>query len=198
MTTNTGERLDWNNLLAGFLGSIVGGGSSFGAIWIQARIGRRNQRDQEHEIVQNYLLALRAEIETLWKRYEETAGQLIVALPLNQPLIGFWPVGHDYFSVYQGNSFLLGRVKDDELRLLIVKTYTIARGIIDSFRLNNEMNQKLENLIVLAAQTANPAFTQQAAAQRNAIAHYAGQLKSRHYELRDHVERLLKSIGRSV
>lgn len=193
-----GATVAWDNLLSGLLGSIVGGLCSVGAVWFQSTQTRADQRVAEKRIIRSYLLSLRTEVETLWKRYEETAGQLVTSLGLNQPLLGFWPVTHDYFTVYNTNAFLLGRVEDDELRTLIVRTYNLAKGIVDSFRMNNEMNSKLENAQLLALQTQNPAFTQIANVQHQNLVNYATMLKARHNELKDHVERLLRAIGNSV
>lgn len=190
--------MDWNNLLAGFLGSLIGGACSVAAVWVQIRGGRRIQREQDQEAVRSYLLALKAEAGTLWKRYEEGPGQAIVALPLNSPLLIYWPISHDYFTVYANNAFLLGRVKGDELRTLIVKTYTLARGISDSFRMNNELVAKLENAESLFQQTNNAVFQQTANRVRQNLSHYATMLKGRHTELKDHVERLIRTIDQSV
>lgn len=181
-------------LLSGLAGGVVGGLCSVGAVIVQSRLNRKSQVDAEDRVVQGYLQAIRNEASTLWARYDETVGALITALMPRQPFLGIYPVYQDYFTVYTGNAFILGRVKDDELRALIVKTYTIARGMTDSFRLNNELNQKFENATLMFRQTQMPAFQEYANAYRQALSNYATMLKGRHGELKDHVERLLRAI----
>ncbi len=57
-----------------------------------------------------------------------------------------WPVRHDYFTVYTANAALLGRLPDGALRALIVRTYTAARGTLDSIAFNGEMIARVEAL----------------------------------------------------
>lgn len=48
----------------------------------------------------------------------------------------YYPVFSDFFTVYHNNAFLISQVQDDGLRKQIVTTYTLAKGLVDSWRLN--------------------------------------------------------------
>ena len=186
--------MDIPNLLTGVLGGIIGGACAVAAVIVQDWLNRRGQRENEDRFVKGYLLAIRTEAEALWNRWNTTVGNMVAGLPPGQPLLAFYPVYQEYFNVYVGNAFMLGRVKDPELRSLIVKTYTLARGIIDSMRMNNEMNQKFENAMILFQQTQLAVHQQQANAFHVSLVNYATALKGRHAELHDHIDRLLRLI----
>ena len=78
------------------------------------------------------LQAIHDEIETLWDNYMDGIGHHTEALADGQPLNIYYPVTQEYFTVYNTNAFFIGRIRDHDLRKLIVSTYSKARGLIDS------------------------------------------------------------------
>ena len=72
-------------------------------------------------------------------------GARVESLKEGEPLLVYYPLVSDFFTVYNGNSFLIGRIPYNDLRKQIIKTYTLAKGMADSFRMNNDLNQKFEN-----------------------------------------------------
>lgn len=51
-----------------------------------------------------------------------------------------------YFTVYDSNAQYLGHVEDDQLRAAIVRTYTLAKGLIDTHLVNNDLLVQYENI----------------------------------------------------
>ncbi len=192
------QALSLSNLLSGVIGGILGGLFSMGGVWWQHCLNRGHQRRNEQSLVDGFLRSVRTEVDTIWKRYIDTAGSPLAALPAGQPFTSYYPVYQDYFTFYTGNSFMISRVKDPELQRLIVRTYALAKGLVDSFRMNNEVLQKFEYAESMFRQTNLPAFQQNMHAHHNALAQYAAYLKSHHADLKDHVERLLRTIDGAV
>jgi len=183
-----------DNLLSGVIGGIFGGLCSVAAVLVQNCLNRRSQAESEKKLVKSVLQAIRAEVETLWGRYYETVGKRLAELRFDQPFLGYWLVSQDYFTVYTTNASLLGRVENQELRLLIVQTYTLARATVDSFRINNEMNQKYEDARLRFEQTKLSVYQDIAVAFHKQRVDYAETLRDSHTRLKDHVERLLRTI----
>jgi hypothetical protein len=52
---------------------------------------------------------------------------------------GQLPIGTGYFTVYRANANLIGRIPSVELRNQIVRTYTLAEGMMDTIRLYNSL-----------------------------------------------------------
>jgi hypothetical protein len=107
-------------------------------------------------------------------------------------------VYRDYFTVYHSNGLLLTRIKDDELRHATIKTYTKAKGLIDSFRMNNDLFDRWFAADLSFTQTGNPALAYAAHTRDAAIAQYAAVLKQQHDEMLVEVDRLLRSLRAAV
>lgn len=179
------------------IGGVITGGFSILAVLCAHRKERERQNQQEGSLIKSLLQSIHDEIETLWEIYQEGMGTRIESLPENQPLALFYPVTQDYFTVYHGNSFLIGRIKDNDLRKLIITTYTRAKGLIDSYRLNNDFTQKCEQLHWLFRQTGNLVFEQQLNAQLAVMIDYAKKIKESHNKVKDNVSALLRELRKS-
>jgi hypothetical protein len=57
----------------------------------------------------------------------------------------YYPISQNYFVVYEKNVQLIGKIKDDILGSTIIECYTMMKGLLDSFALNNGLVAKLEN-----------------------------------------------------
>lgn len=106
----------------------------------------------------------------------------------------YYPVFSDFFTVYNGNSFLIGRIPDNDLRKQIIKTYTLSKGMVDSFRLNNDLVQKFEHSNMVFFETKQQIHQQQATAHYQALVGYAKTLKQQHYMLKQEIQNLLREL----
>ena len=152
------------------------------------------QKKNQEKLINAFLQAVHDEIETLWDAYHKNAGVELENLPEGEPFKLYWPILQDYFTIYNNNASLIGHVEDHDLRKLIVQVYAKARGLIDSYRLNNEMFAKYEQSVLLFNQTLNPAFKQQANGVDNALRDYAKKMKKSHTELKDLTNQLLRRL----
>jgi hypothetical protein len=188
---------DWSLFWSAIVGGIITGGFSILAVLCAHDKEIKRQKKQEDSLIKGLLQSIHDEVETLWDTYQEGMGVQLEALPENQPWIGFYPVTQDYFTVYHGNSFLIGKIKDNDLRKSIITTYTRAKGLIDSYRLNNDFSQRYEQLDSLFRQTNNPVFMQQLNAQRTVMIEYVKKIKESHNEVKNNVNSLLRELRKS-
>lgn len=182
----------------GVIGSIIGG--AVGG-WFSLRSTdktHQQQRERDNDArkaaVHGFLQAVHDEVETLWETYSAGAGGKVDALGENQPIAISYPVTHDYFTVYNSNAFLLGQVSDADLRKMIVVTYTKAKGLIDSYRMNNQLLQQYEYWYFLHQETQNPIHLENAHSHWTRLTQYASAVKRQHHDVKSNVATLLRSL----
>jgi len=181
------------------LGSAILGGIITGifSLWAVNKSHKKEisrLKSQENSLIQSLLQSIHDEIETLWDTYQQGMGVYLESFQENTPLLRVYPITQDYFSVYHGNTFLIGKIKDNDLRKHIIVTYTQAKGLIDSYRMNNEMVQKYEQLDFLYRQTNNSIFLQQLNAQYSILGEYAKGIKDQHNKVKNSVAALLRML----
>ena len=121
-------------------------------------------------------------------------GTKLESLKNGEALLLYYPLVSDFFTVYNGNSFLIGRIPDNDLRKQIIKTYTLAKGMVDSFRMNNDMNQKFEYWHQVFQESKNEIHKQKAAAYFSNLVDYAKALKTSHQQVKSETAQLLRSL----
>ena len=192
------SNLDWATFGSAITGAIVGGLIT-GYFALEAtKRSFKNQQEHleksERKLIKGLLQAIHDEVETVYERYMESMGARLDSLEENGALTIYYPLVSDFFSVYSGNTFLIGRIPDNDLRKQIIRTYTLAKGIVDSFRLNNDLVQKFEHSNKIFEETKHDVHKQHAIAHYNALVDYAKSLKESHLELKREVAGLLRTL----
>ena len=190
-------QIHWDTLWSSGIGALVGSVLTLIATYLSYHLQRSHQEEKDQQMLHGILQAIHDEIETLFDSYMDNIGNQIEALPDNQPLNMYWPVTQDYFTIYNSNSFFIGRVKDHDLRKQIVLTYSKARGLIDSYRLNNDLVQKHEHAYWLSQETSNPIHLTYANSHLATITKYAKILKKTHADVKQHTQKLLRELRKS-
>jgi hypothetical protein len=189
---------DWSVFGSAITGAVIGGVITGYFALKSTNNAHKNLLKQaslnEEKLIQGLLQAIHDEIETVFERYQETMGARLEALKDGEALLLYYPLVSDFFTVYNGNSFLIGRIPDNDLRKQIIKTYTLGKGMVDSFRMNNDMNQKFEYWHQVFQESKNEIHQQKAAAQLHALIEYAKQLKTRHQQVKEETTQLLRSL----
>ncbi|MDX8410975.1 MAG: hypothetical protein R8K46_03740 [Mariprofundaceae bacterium] len=185
-------------LIVTVAGALVGGGlTGFFTLRAADKSHRQAldlQKQHQQKIVKGFLQAVHDEIETLWEAYQSGVGVQLEALQDGNALLVYYPVTQEYFTVYNSNGFLIGHVEDADLRKMIVQVYSAARGLIDSYKMNNEMLSKLEFWMYLYKETSNSVYEQNAQEKLAAMQLYAKSMKSSHAGLKDISSQLLRRL----
>lgn len=183
---------------SGIVGAVVGGITAGYFALRSAKQNHDNQlkiiRENEEKLIKGLLQAIHDEIETIFERYQETMGSRLESLADGQPLLFYYPLVSDFFTVYNGNSFLLGRIQDNDLRKQIIKTYSLGKAIVDSFRMNNDLIQKFEYWDQIFQESKNEVHKQKALAMFASLIQYAKGLKTTHQQLKEESSQLLRSL----
>ncbi len=76
----------------------------------------------------------------------DTVGNTIDSDPKRTTLNSIFVVGSDYFTMYKANAAQIGKIDDDHLRGLIIRTYSAAMSLIDRYNFNNDLYQRSQNM----------------------------------------------------
>jgi hypothetical protein len=184
----------WGILISSAIGALIGSALTLIATLISHRLQRSTQKEKDADQLRGLLQAIHDEIEALWEIYLSTAGTQIEALPDGHPLLIYWTVTQDYFTIYNTNAFFIGRIQDHDLRKAVVVAYARARAVIDGFRMNNELVHEYEYALSLFQETQNPVHQTRANAYLQRLARYAARLKRQHSELSEAVSEVLRRL----
>jgi len=186
----------WNAdaLLSSGVGALIGSALTLAGAWLAHSLEKQESARKEAEHILGLLQAIHDEIETLWESYLTTAGAQIEALRDGNPMLMYWPLTQDYFTIYNTNAFFIGKIKDHDLRKQIVATYAKARGLIDSYRMNNDLLQKWEYAHLLFQESQSELHKANAQARYQSLIQYASSLKKGHGELKTMVSELLRRL----
>ncbi len=176
------------------IGGCITGIFSLVAIKMAFKYQQQHADEKEKNMIKGVLQAIHDEIEALWEIYSEDMGKHVEALGENAPLNFRYSLVSDYFTVYKGNSSLIGRIPDNDLRKQIIVTYTRAKGIVDSFRLNSILISKLEVARKMHDETGKDLHRQQVADQNEVLIKYAEILRASHQTLKTEIQTLLRSL----
>jgi hypothetical protein len=193
--------MDWSSFGSAITGAVVGGiiAGFFALKSTQKSFdNQKSQADEsEKKLIKGVLQAIHDELETIFERYQDTMGIRIENLKEHEALAFYYPLVSDFFTVYNGNSFLIGRIPSNDLRKKIIKTYTLAKGMVDSFRLNNDLVSKWEFSEKLYAESQLEVHQKQAKAHYSALVDYASSLKEGHASLKIEVNDLLRELRKN-
>jgi len=185
---------DGNALLSSAVGALIGSALTLAGVWISHRLEKAEVERIEKEEVIGFLQGIHDELETLFDSYMSSIGAQTEALQEGTALMFFLPITQDYFTIYNTNARSIGKIKSHDLRKLIVATYAKARGLIDSYRMNNDLLQKFEYAALLFQETGSAVHQTNANARHHSLIQYSAQLKPRHNELKTMVADLLRNL----
>lgn len=97
--------------------------------------------------VRAVLLGIKTEIESGLKIYKPIA-DVVSNLKDGEPFPSYWRATYDYFSIYHGNTAVIGKIKKHALRESIVGAYTHMKGHIENFSFNNDMLKDYEQFLL--------------------------------------------------
>ena len=148
-------------------------------------------KEKEDLLIKGLLQALHDEIEIVFGRYQQVLGDKVDALNEDDPLLIYYPIISDFFTVYNGNASLIGRIPDHDLRRKIIKTYTLGKGLVDCFCYNNALLEKFETWNQIYFESKSDIHKQKTNFLYNSLVEYAKTLKLTHEDVKASASQLL-------
>ncbi|MFH1692092.1 MAG: hypothetical protein ABIC68_05965 [Candidatus Omnitrophota bacterium] len=174
-----------------FLGVLIGGLFTLKGVEKAHELDLKRERSAEKKLIDSFLQMIRTELEAIWSQYQISMGRQVEALKEDQPLLVIFPVAGNYFSVYENNTNLLGRVKEENLRELIVIVYIKAKAMLDAFKLNNEMIKEFEKFSRVSQNETDKTIKAFSDARLISLKEYAALIKKGHKEFKDSIQTLI-------
>lgn len=183
----------WSGAGGAVLGGLIGAGGSFLGVcfvyWMQSLTeGRRRKLRQA-----SLLHSLYDEMTTTWNIYKIGIGATVEEIQTGKPFAFFYPVSQEgVFMVF--NNTDVAEIDDKELRRGIITTYVYARGLIETFRMNNALIDAWQQA-VNQANSSNPQgpdnLRKLAEARANDLASYSSSILKYHHLVEDELKKVL-------
>ena len=168
--------------VSSLVGAVIGGWMTRNATINATNIANEHQRqlakDAEDTLLTGFIWSIHDEIESLFRRYNETVGIMLRDTPEGEMLPIKYRAEHDYFSVYHSNSALIGKVRDHELRSDIIYAYTMAKSILDSYSIYWELMTTYEGVCRSNAIEPSPINEHYIIIYQNQLVLYTKELKN--------------------
>ena len=188
-------------LMSSFIGAILGAfvAGYFSLKATQAAHENQKKLTEEHDkkLLTGLLQAIHDEIETVFERYQEAMGARLESLRDGEALTNYYPLVSDFFTIYNSNGFLIGKIPSNDLRKQVIKTYTLSKGIVDSYRMNNDLVAKYEYALKIFEETKSDVHERQVDGQYSMLAEYSKSLKELHKILKLEVSALLRELRKA-
>ncbi|HHW4399926.1 TPA: hypothetical protein ACUNCG_000467 [Aeromonas hydrophila] len=133
-----------SELQAALVGALIGGLLSLLAIMLSHYLQSKAAEKAEENLINGFIWSIHTEILAAYNRYMATLGTHIEESQENTPIFFHYLIQEDYFTIFNNNSELIGRIKDPNLRIEIINLYTLAKGMVDTFRQNNDFTMRFE------------------------------------------------------
>ncbi|MDD7805414.1 MAG: hypothetical protein PUP46_07620 [Endozoicomonas sp. (ex Botrylloides leachii)] len=186
------------SILSALIGGLITGFFTLRAVKSTFENQKKQSNKEEKKITSSLLQGIHDELETIGEGYKKQIGSKLDELEDNEPMLDYAPLSGDYFPIYNGNTLIIGRIQDNNLRKNIIKTYHIGTSMIDSIKMNNYIISKYEHACILY----NSANTEVNKHHRDAyyavLIKYASLLKEGHQMLLDSITTTLDEIKKTL
>lgn len=135
---------DYSDIITAFLAALLGGWFTMKGVIFQVNQQAKQQDIAAKEKRITTLLGIKEEIDSLIKLYLARMAEEIEKYDKNSPFDNIFPITQNYFTFYEANSASLAELNSETLTK-IVSFYTSARSLIDSYRGNNALIERLDS-----------------------------------------------------
>jgi hypothetical protein len=178
--------------------SLIGGGMALLGVLFTHGLDLRKHKRAEEQALHNLYRAILVEFSAFWEWYQEGQGRTLESLEEGEPLRAYVAATQEYFSVYRGNSILIGRIRDDELRDILVKTYVRIQALMDAYQLYGDFLEKHQECEWSAGENGNEAHKLRARTGSLMAVGYSVALKQKHDIVKQNVHRLIELLEQNI
>lgn len=142
----TANGFQWSTFLTSIFGVVVGGLITlFTSIYTVQKNYENNfelLKTKEEMEIKATLKAIITELRGLRQIFEF---EFIPKILTDEKYLWFsYPLGTDYFTIFNANTSKIGKINNDELRECIINLYITAKFFLDSISTNNELLEYYE------------------------------------------------------
>ncbi|MBP0601070.1 hypothetical protein ACL00O_03505 [Aeromonas sanarellii] len=187
-----------SELLAALIGALIGGLLTLLANWLSHYLQSRAADRAEENLINGFIWSIHTEILAAYNRYMATLGAYVEASNENTPLLFHYQIQEDYFTIFNNNSALIGRIKDPSLRMEIINLYTLSKGMVDTFRQNTDFTRRFEEFGSNPQLQAKEVHEANSKSYYNQLSEYGNSIRAGHKIFKSESVKLLNRIEREI
>lgn len=186
-----------SELASGLLGALVGGLFTLWGTLIEGRRQKRALEEEARSKQRSVLIGIRTEIITLIDLYKSRMSDSIDNYDGREPFSNIFPLSQNYFSFYDTNSLALASINEEALKS-IVMFYGSAKGLVDTYKMNNDVVDELSKLQTIFHETTMDIHKFNWEETYRIAIDYGNSLKDIHNEVMSRVKICLENIEREI
>jgi len=183
--------MNWHTFASTLLGALF---TFSGILFTQALDYQRRKRAHK-TLIRALMQGLQDEIGGLLEFAKTSSVHSIEALPDGKPYEGLFTASQDYFTVYHANAELVMQIDDAPLRRSIIQTYTRAKWLLDTIRMNRLYLERYHYLQSTFLKTKDQSVQAEAEEYRRTLIDMVAQLKRAQAEFRSAANSLLSMLS---
>ncbi|ENC6659524.1 hypothetical protein JD504_06105 [Aeromonas hydrophila] len=187
-----------SELQAALIGSLIGGFISLLAIMLSHYLQSKAAEKAEENLINGFIWSIHTEILATYNRYMATLGTYVEASNENTPLLFHYQIQEDYFTIFNNNSELIGRIKDPSLRMEMITLYTLSKGMVDTFRQNSDFTRRFEDFRNNPQLQAQEVYEANSKNYYNQLSDYGDSIRAGHKSFKNEAVKLLNRIEKEI
>jgi len=183
--------MNWHAFASTLLGALF---TFSGILFTHALDFQRRKRDHK-KLIRALMQGLQDEIAGLLEFAKTNSVHQIDAVPDGKPYEGLFTASQDYFTVYHANAELVMQIDDAPLRRSIIQTYTRAKWLLDTIRMNRLYLERYHYLQSTFLKTREQSVQTEAEEYHRTLVDMAMQVKRAQAEFRSAANSLLSLLS---
>jgi hypothetical protein len=183
--------MNWHTLASTLLGALF---TFSGILFTQALDLQRRKRDQK-KLIHALMQGLHDEIAGLLDFARTNSVHPIEAVPDGKHYEGLFTASQDYFTVYHANAELVMQIDNAPVRQSIIQTYTRAKWLLDTIRMNRLYLERYHYLQSTFLKTREQSVQAEAEEYHRTLIDMAVQVKRAQVEFKTSANGLLSMLS---
>jgi hypothetical protein len=186
--------MNWHTFASTVLGALF----TFSGILFTHVLNLRRQKCADRNLLKALMQGLQDEITGLLEFAKVSLVHQIEAAPEGKPYEGLFTASQDYFTVYHANAALVMQINDASLRRSIIQTYTRAKWLLDTLKMNRLYLERFHYLQSTFLKTKEQSVQTEAEAYHQTLIAMGGQVKRAQAEFKKAANELLGMLSTGI
>jgi hypothetical protein len=191
---NTVLKMNWHIFASTILGALF----TFSGILFTHMLNLQRQKRADKQLIKALMQGLQDEINGLLEFAKVSSVHQIEAAPEGKPYEGLFTASQDYFTVYHANAALVMQINDGSLRRSIIQTYTRAKWLLDTLKMNRLYLERFHYLQSTFVKTREQSVQAEAEEYHQTLIAMAGQVKRAQAEFKSAANGLLSMLSACI
>ena len=183
--------MNWQTFTSTILGALF----TFSGILFTHVLNLQRQKRADRNLIKALMQGLQDEINGLLEFAKVSSVHQIEAAPEGKPYEGLFTASQDYFTVYHVNAALVMQINDASLRRSIIQTYTRAKWLLDTLKMNRLYLERFHYLQSTFLKTREQSVQAEAEEYHQTLIAMAAQVKRAQAEFKSAATGLLSMLS---